>query len=70
LLYAFKSQIILFLIAFFINENPIGFTRDISYTDKEVKKMSELKGWPFEPLKDEAEPCNGIGNGIGPGVPG
>jgi hypothetical protein len=56
------------LTAFFINENPIEFTRDISYTDKEVKKMSELKGWPFEPLGGVTP--EGIGNGPGGGNPG
>jgi hypothetical protein len=33
----------------------------------EVKKMKELKGWPFEPL-DGVRPCGGPG--AGPGNPG
>jgi hypothetical protein len=47
------------LAAFFINENPIGFTRDISYTDKEVKKMNELKEWPFDFLDGIINPLGG-----------
>jgi len=32
--------------------------------------MKDLKGWPFEPLKDPgAEPCGGEGSGGG-GFPG
>jgi len=31
--------------------------------------MKELKGWPFEPLDGEIDPC-GIGDGLGPGPPG
>jgi len=30
--------------------------------------MKELKGWPFEPLDDGIQPCNG-GPGAGPGNP-
>ena len=39
--------------------------------------MKDLKGWPFEPSDglliptgNKVEPCNGVGNGPGPGVPG
>jgi len=31
--------------------------------------MRELKGWPFEPLDDGVQPCDGGGPGGGPGVP-
>jgi len=34
---------------------------------REVKKMRELKGWPFEPL-DDVNPT-GIWDGPGPGAP-
>jgi len=30
--------------------------------------MRELKGWPFEPLDDGVQPCDG-GPGMGPGNP-
>jgi len=30
--------------------------------------MQELKGWPFEPLDDGVQPCEG-GPGPGPGNP-
>jgi len=29
--------------------------------------MHELKGWPFEPLDGDVEPCDGGGSGGGPG---
>lgn len=35
----------------------------------EVKKMRELKDWPFEPLGGGVNPCDGIGNGSGGGPP-
>ena len=35
----------------------------------EVRKMKDLKGWPFEPLDDGVQPCGGGGPGAG-GVPG
>jgi len=28
-----------------------------------------LKGWPFEPLDGDVEPCDGGGSGGGPGMP-
>jgi len=31
--------------------------------------MKELKGWPFEPLDDGVQPCDGEGSGAGPGSP-
>jgi len=31
--------------------------------------MRELKGWPFDPIRGTI-PCNGIGDGVGPGAPG
>ena len=37
---------------------------------REVRKMKDLKEWPFEPLGDpEINPC-GEGPGAGPGFPG
>ena len=38
-------------------------------TKKEVNRMKELRGWPFEPLEgSEANPLGGPG--AGPGNPG
>jgi len=49
---------------------PIKLYCEKSHKETEVKTMKELKGWPFDPLDGDVEPCDGVGNGPGPGVPG
>jgi len=42
---------------------PIKLYCENSQKETEVKTMKELKGWPFEPLDGDVEPCGGVGPG-------